>query len=44
MFNVVFGKVTTKKHKTWDNDGFLEVLGKNAVLKVIYLTRYYLIG
>ncbi|XP_047358651.1 DNA repair and recombination protein RAD54B-like isoform X2 [Vespa velutina] len=33
MFNVVFGKVTTKKHKTWDSDGFLEVFGKNAVLK-----------
>ncbi|KAL2715707.1 DNA repair and recombination protein RAD54B-like isoform X1 [Vespula squamosa] len=32
-FNVVFGKITTKKHKTWDSDGFLEVLGKNAVLK-----------
>ncbi|XP_043495651.1 DNA repair and recombination protein RAD54B-like isoform X1 [Polistes fuscatus] len=33
IFNVVFGKVTTKKHKTWDNDGFLEVNGKNAILK-----------
>ncbi|KAI4504659.1 hypothetical protein M0802_000209 [Mischocyttarus mexicanus] len=33
IFNVVFGKVTTKKHKTWDNDGFLEVNGKSAVLK-----------
>ncbi|XP_015191189.1 PREDICTED: DNA repair and recombination protein RAD54B-like isoform X1 [Polistes dominula] len=33
IFNVVFGKVTTKKHKTWDNDGYLEVSGKNAILK-----------
>lgn len=32
-FNVVFGKVTNKKHKTWDNDGFLEVNGKSAILK-----------
>ncbi|KAK2582718.1 hypothetical protein KPH14_004988 [Odynerus spinipes] len=33
IFNVVFGKKTAKKHKTWDNDGFLEVNGKHAVLK-----------
>ncbi|XP_032677670.1 DNA repair and recombination protein RAD54B-like isoform X1 [Odontomachus brunneus] len=33
IFNVVFGKISSKKHKTWDGDGLLEVVGKNAVLK-----------
>ena len=28
-------KVTSKKHKTWDSDGLLEIVGKNAILKVI---------
>ncbi|KAG7199060.1 hypothetical protein KM043_017962 [Ampulex compressa] len=32
-FNVVFGKKTMKKHKTWDNDGLLEIMGNIAVLK-----------
>lgn len=31
----MYGKVTSKKHKTWDGDGSLEVTGKSAVLKVI---------
>nr|XP_012228606.1 PREDICTED: DNA repair and recombination protein RAD54B-like isoform X2 [Linepithema humile] len=33
IFNIVYGKVTSKKHKTWDGDGLLEVIGKNAVFK-----------
>ncbi|KYM80237.1 DNA repair and recombination protein RAD54B [Atta colombica] len=33
VFNVVYSKVTSKKHKTWDDDGLLEVTGKNAILK-----------
>ncbi|XP_020287308.1 DNA repair and recombination protein RAD54B-like isoform X2 [Pseudomyrmex gracilis] len=33
VFNVVYGKVTSKKHKTWEGDGLLEVTGKSAVLK-----------
>ncbi|KYQ58212.1 DNA repair and recombination protein RAD54B [Trachymyrmex zeteki] len=32
-FNVMIGKVTSKKHKTWDSDGLLEIVGKNAILK-----------
>ncbi|XP_018402156.1 PREDICTED: DNA repair and recombination protein RAD54B-like, partial [Cyphomyrmex costatus] len=32
-FNVMFGKVTSKKHKTWDSDGLLEIVGKSAILK-----------
>lgn len=31
---MLYGKTTSKKHQTWDGDGFLEVTGKNAVLKV----------
>lgn len=31
----MIGKVTSKKHKTWDSDGLLEIVGKNAILKVI---------
>lgn len=34
VFNVIYGKVTSKKHKTWDDDGLLEVIGKSAILKV----------
>ncbi|XP_068083216.1 DNA repair and recombination protein RAD54B [Anabrus simplex] len=33
IFNVVWGKQSTKKHKTWEGDGILEVEGKSAVLK-----------
>ncbi|XP_071561970.1 DNA repair and recombination protein RAD54B isoform X1 [Temnothorax nylanderi] len=33
VFNVMYGKISSKKHKTWDGDGFLEVIGKNAILK-----------
>ncbi|XP_070171570.1 DNA repair and recombination protein RAD54B isoform X2 [Polyergus mexicanus] len=29
----MYGRVTSKKHKTWDSDGFLEVTGKSAILK-----------
>lgn len=31
----MYGRVTSKKHKTWDGDGFLEITGKSATLKVI---------
>lgn len=30
----MYGKATSKKHKTWDSDGLLEVVGKSAILKV----------
>ncbi|XP_025075415.1 DNA repair and recombination protein RAD54B-like isoform X2 [Pogonomyrmex barbatus] len=33
IFNVIYGKVSSKKHKTWDDDGFLEIIGKSAILK-----------
>ncbi|XP_011875667.1 PREDICTED: DNA repair and recombination protein RAD54B-like isoform X3 [Vollenhovia emeryi] len=33
IFNVMYGKVSSKKHKTWDSDGLLEVTGKTAILK-----------
>ncbi|XP_014475589.1 PREDICTED: DNA repair and recombination protein RAD54B-like [Dinoponera quadriceps] len=33
VFNVVYGKISSKKHKKWDGDGLLEVAGKSAVLK-----------
>ncbi|RLU15867.1 hypothetical protein DMN91_011623 [Ooceraea biroi] len=32
IFNVMYGKVSSRKHKTWDNDGLLEVIGKSAIL------------
>lgn len=32
QFKVVWGKPSTKKHKTWDGDGFLEVSEKSATL------------
>jgi len=35
IFNVVYGKITSKKRKTWSCDGLLEVTGRNAVLTVI---------
>lgn len=34
IFNVVLGKISTRKHKRWEDDGILEVTGKHAVLKV----------
>lgn len=34
QFNVVWGKQTKKKHKTWEGDGILEVENDIAVLKV----------
>lgn len=41
MFNVVYGKVTSKKHKTWEGDGLLEVIGKSAVLKVTLTNQIF---
>lgn len=32
-FKVVWGKPSTKKHKTWDGDGFLELSEKTATLR-----------
>ncbi|XP_044743885.1 DNA repair and recombination protein RAD54B-like, partial [Chrysoperla carnea] len=33
IYNVVYGKKSGKKHKTWSGDGILEVINKSAVLK-----------
>lgn len=33
IYNVVWGQRTTKKHKTFQNDGTLEVCGKQTILK-----------
>ncbi|XP_051170884.1 DNA repair and recombination protein RAD54B-like [Leptopilina boulardi] len=33
VYNVLIGKKSNKKHKTWDEDGILEVSGNKAVLK-----------
>lgn len=33
LFNVVWRKITTKKHKTWEGDGFLEVKDNICILK-----------
>lgn len=33
IYNVVWGKKTTKKHKTWEGDGVLEVGIKTGILK-----------
>lgn len=32
-FKVVWGKISTKKHKTWEGDGTLELTGRTATLK-----------
>lgn len=32
-FKVVWGKITNKKHKTFSDDGYLEVYGLSANLK-----------
>lgn len=32
-YNVVYGKPSTKKHKTWDENGILDVYQDRAVLK-----------
>ncbi|XP_062543930.1 DNA repair and recombination protein RAD54B-like [Armigeres subalbatus] len=32
-FIVVWGKISTKKHKTWEGDGTLELSGRTATLK-----------
>jgi hypothetical protein len=37
LFNVVWGKQTKKKHKTWEGDGTLEVGEKSVILKVLFL-------
>lgn len=34
IYNVLVGKISTRKHKQWESDGILEVSGKSAVLKV----------
>lgn len=34
------GKISTRKHKQWESDGLLEVIEKNATLKVLF---YYLV-
>lgn len=31
----MYGQITSKKYKTWDGDGLLEVTGESAILKVI---------
>lgn len=31
-----------RKHKKWDDDGTLEVTGKHAILKVMYLNKLYI--
>jgi hypothetical protein len=36
LFNVVWGKQSKKKHKTWEGDGILEVEEKTVILKVNY--------
>lgn len=33
VFNVVWGKQSKKKHKTWEGDGILEVVEKTVILK-----------
>lgn len=33
IFNVVYGKQSKKKHKTWEGDGTLEIHEKYAMLK-----------
>lgn len=33
IFNVVWAKKSTKKHKTWDGDGFLEITERTVTLK-----------
>lgn len=33
LFNVVWGKKSTRKHKKWEGDGTLLVLPRSAVLK-----------
>ncbi|KFB43941.1 AGAP006945-PA-like protein [Anopheles sinensis] len=33
IYKVVWGKISTRKHKTWEGDGTLEVTGRSAVLK-----------
>ncbi|XP_011501179.1 PREDICTED: DNA repair and recombination protein RAD54B-like [Ceratosolen solmsi marchali] len=30
IYNVLIGKISSRKHKKWDNDGILEIVGKNA--------------
>ncbi|ETN66628.1 DNA repair and recombination protein RAD54 [Anopheles darlingi] len=33
IFKVVWGKISTRKHKTWEGDGTLEVSGRSALLR-----------
>ncbi|XP_055535606.1 DNA repair and recombination protein RAD54B-like [Wyeomyia smithii] len=32
-FTVVYGKISTRKHKTWEGDGTLELIGRCATLR-----------
>lgn len=32
-FTVLYGKLQTRKHKVFSDDGFLEIRGKKAILK-----------
>lgn len=34
IYNVVYGKPSKKKHKTWEGDGILEIGDKSLTLKV----------
>lgn len=31
----MYGQITSKKNKTWDGDGLLEIIGESAILKVL---------
>ncbi|XP_052859722.1 DNA repair and recombination protein RAD54B-like [Anopheles cruzii] len=33
IFKVVWGKISTRKHKIWEGDGLLEVSGRSAILR-----------
>jgi hypothetical protein len=35
VFEAVYRKMQTKKHKTWEGDGKVEVTGRSVVLKVL---------
>lgn len=34
FYSAMFSKPSTKKHKTWDEDGFIVTDGTNVILKV----------
>lgn len=39
----MYGQITSKKHKTWDGDGLLEITGECAILKVTSTLTNFLI-